>query len=385
MDLPKSYKNKKFVNVFLKKYFLFEKDVIYYKTESDGNASEMSLSGGITMNMQIRKGIALLMALATVTALATGCGSDPSAAKSSSAKSTEEKAYTDAAKLPDVDIGNELVALAANPAVSTVLMPVASGTQVKKDSDAVIDYSNTEDGYVMAQYTAATSKKLKAQVTGPSGTTYTYDLTSGIWATFPLSDGSGNYKVTVYLNISGTRYSTVISASFSASLKDEFAPFIRPNQYVNYANAPKTIAKAKVLCSGKTDPLDKVKAVYNYVVKTLTYDKQQAATVKSGYLPVLDTVLARQKGICFDYAALMTAMLRSQGVPCKLVIGYAGTAYHAWISVYSEKDGWITAAIYFDGDQWQRMDPTFASSGKQSKTIMKYIGDGSHYTAKYLY
>ena len=337
------------------------------------------------MNMRMQKGLALLTALAATAALTAGCGLRSSAVKSDSAKSTEKAAYTDAAKLPDADIGNELVALSANPALSTVLLPTASGTQVKKDDSAVIDYSNTEDGYVMAQYTAPTSKKLKAQVTGPSGTTYTYDLTSGVWATFPLSDGSGSYKVTIYLNISGTKYSTVISASFSASLKDEFAPFIRPNQYVNYANAPKTIAKAKALCSDKTDPLDKVKAVYNYVVNTLTYDKQQAATVKSGYLPVLDTVLARQKGICFDYAALMTAMLRSQGVPCKLVIGYAGTAYHAWISVYSEKDGWITAAIYFDGEQWQRMDPTFASSGKQSKSIMKYIGDGSHYAAKYLY
>jgi transglutaminase-like putative cysteine protease len=78
-------------------------------------------------------------------------------------------------------------------------------------------------------------------------------------------------------------------------------------------------------------------------------------------------------------------MLRSQGVPCKLVIGYAGSAYHAWISVWSEDTGWVNAAIYFDGSSWQRMDPTFASSGKQSDSIMKYIGDGSHYTEKYIY
>lgn len=337
------------------------------------------------MRTPMKRGFALLMALTTVVALTAGCGTASSQAKSSSVKSSGEKAYTDAAKLQDVDIGNELIALASTPAVSTVLTPEASGTQTEKNSSAIIDYSNVEDGYVMAQYTAPTDKKLKAQVTGPSGNTYTYDLTSGIWATFPLSDGSGSYKVTVYLNISGTKYSTVLSANFTASLKDEFAPFIRPNQYVNYTNSPLTVAKAKELCTGKKDELSKVKAVYSYVVSTLTYDKQQAATVKSGYLPVLDTVMTRKKGICFDYAALMTAMLRSQGVPCKLVIGYAGTAYHAWISVYSEKDGWITAAIYFDGEKWERMDPTFASSGKQSKSIMQYIGDGSHYTAKYLY
>ena len=111
----------------------------------------------------------------------------------------------------------------------------------------------------------------------------------------------------------------------------------------------------------------------------------KAANVKSGYLPVLDDVLASKTGICFDYAALMTGMLRSQGVPCKLVIGYAGTAYHAWISVWSEDTGWVDGAIMFDGRTWHRMDPTFASSAKKSESIMKYIGDGKNYTAKYLY
>jgi transglutaminase-like putative cysteine protease len=154
---------------------------------------------------------------------------------------------------------------------------------------------------------------------------------------------------------------------------------------VDYENAPNTIAKAAELTAGKTDVLEKVQAVYDYVVDTLTYDRAKAATVKSGYLPDLDAVLAKKTGICFDYASLMTGMLRSQGVPCKLVVGYSGTVYHAWINVYSEETGWVDGSIYFDGNAWQRMDPTFASSGKKSASIMKYIGNGSNYTAKYLY
>ena len=102
-------------------------------------------------------------------------------------------------------------------------------------------------------------------------------------------------------------------------------------------------------------------------------------------VPDLDQILEIKKGICFDYAAMMTAMLRSQEVPCKLVVGYAGVAYHAWISVYKEKDGWIDNVIYFDGTTWKRMDPTFASSANKSEAIMKYIGDGSNYTEKYIY
>ena len=154
---------------------------------------------------------------------------------------------------------------------------------------------------------------------------------------------------------------------------------------MDYAGATATIAKAKELIGEDTDVLKKVTKVYCYVVSNMTYDRQKAATVQSGYLPVLDTVMAAKKGICFDYAALMTGMLRSQGVPCKLVVGYAGTAYHAWISVWSKDTGWVDGAIYFNGSVWQRMDPTFASSANKSASIMQYIGNGSNYTVKYLY
>ena len=153
---------------------------------------------------------------------------------------------------------------------------------------------------------------------------------------------------------------------------------------MDYSTAKNTIAKAAELTNGK-DTLKSVQAVYDFVITNLTYDKQLAATVQSGYLPVLDTVLEKKSGICFDYAALMTGMLRSQGIPCKLVVGYAGTAYHAWISVWSQETGWIEGVVYFDGTSWQRMDPTFASSGNQSASIMQFIGDGKNYTVKYLY
>ena len=293
--------------------------------------------------------------------------------------------YTDTSEVESILIEDEAVALAKAPAaIPDILEPVASGKKEKSSSSAVIDYSNTKDGYVMVKYKAKTSNRLKVQVKGPS-TTYTYDLPKGEWTTFPLSDGNGSYKIGVYENVSGTKYASVISLSTSVSLSDEFAPFIRPNQYVDYDAASNAVAKAAELTKDITDPLKKVEAVYDYVVANISYDTNKASSVKSGYLPVLDSVLKDKKGICFDYAALMTGMLRSQSVPCKLVVGYAGDAYHAWISVWTEDSGWIDGAIYFDGKAWHRMDPTFASSGNQSAAIMKYIGNGANYSAKYLY
>lgn len=298
-------------------------------------------------------------------------------------KTLASQAFTQPSPM-EISIEEEEVPLAGSPAI-VLVMPQAPGSAVQKNDKAIIDYSNSSDGYLMIQYTASTTKKLKAQVKGPSGVTYTYNLTPGRYETLPLSDGSGSYKVTVFENVSGTSYATVVSCSVAATLKNEFSPFLLPNQYVNYTPQSQVVAEAARVTATASTPLEKVSSVYAYVVENFTYDKQKAQTVQSGYLPDLDAVMAAKKGICFDYAAVMTAMLRSQGVPTKLVVGYSKDVYHAWINVYTPESGWIEGAIFFDGEHWKLMDPTFASSAKQSKEIMDYIGNGANYSAKYLY
>jgi len=329
------------------------------------------------MMNKFKKFFALSLAAIMLMGLFAGCAK------------TEEPAYelttADVTEIADVVIEEEAVALSEAPAALPMAVTVtAPGTLVKKSSEAIIDYSNTKDGYVMVQYTVPSDVRLKVQVKGPT-TTYTYNLSPQKWEAFPLSDGNGKYQIIIYKNVTGTKYAAALSQSVEVKLTDEFAPFLRSNQYVDFDNAPNTVKKAAELLSGVSDNLKKVEIVYDYVVKGMSYDKVLASTVKSGYLPVLDEVLVKKSGICFDYAAMMTGMLRSQGVPCKLVVGYAGSAYHAWISVWTQDSGWIDGVIFFSGSSWQRMDPTFASSGKGSESIMKYIGDGSNYTAKYFY
>ncbi len=260
-----------------------------------------------------------------------------------------------------------------------------TGAKVEKNENCIIDYSGAANGYINVKYLESTSKTIKSQVTGPTGATYTYTIRKSRYEVLPLTEGNGTYKVTVLKNVSGNSYATVISASFSASMQNEFQPYIRPNQYVDYKASTKCVKKAESLCKKATTDLAKVKKVYKWVIKYFKYDYNKAKTVKAGYLPVLDTIYKKKKGICFDYAATMTAMLRSQGVPVKLVIGYTGSEYHAWINVYSRKKGWITGAIYIAGNKWKLMDPTFASTGNSSKTVMKYINNVKNYKAKYSY
>ena len=260
----------------------------------------------------------------------------------------------------------------------------APGTLIQKNENGLIDYSNTADGYIMIKFTKQTDRRLKARVIGPN-TTYTYNIPVDEWQSLVLSDGNGKYKVALYEHIDGTKYATRLVADIDVVVKDEFSPFLHSNQYVDFENAPETQKKAAELVAGQTETIRKVEKIYNYVVKEFTYDKAKANSVQSGYLPNLDKVLSEKTGICFDYASLMTGMLRSQGIPCKLVVGYVGEAYHAWIDVWSDSDGWINGVIQFRMNTWERMDPTFASSGGQSEKMIKYIGDGKNYSAKYYY
>jgi len=266
---------------------------------------------------------------------------------------------------------------------ATVYTPQASGTVTYGNDKATIDASHASDGYIMVKYKGSNGK-VKIQIT--KGTTYTYDIqNTGAYVTFPLSEGSGSYTVKVFENVSGNSYAQAASQSIQVTIANEMSPFLYPNQFCDFTAGSAAVATGDAIAGGISDPLSKVSAIYNYVVTNFTYDNQKAATVQSGYLPNVDSALATKTGICFDYAAVMTSMLRSQGIPTKLVIGYAGNVYHAWVSIYIQGQGWIDNVIYFDGISWRMMDPTFASTGKRSAEVQSYISNPANYRAKFSY
>ncbi|WP_242839040.1 transglutaminase-like domain-containing protein [Butyrivibrio sp. MC2021] len=265
------------------------------------------------------------------------------------------------------------------------LMPEAPGYVVYSNDYTRVDASNVAEGYVVVCYTGV-SEKVKLQITGPDETTYTYSLTVDVPTeeVFPLQSGDGEYMVNVYENIEKNQYTMVFTQPIQVTLNDEFRPFLYPNQYVAFDAGKRAIAKCADLSYSCNNDLDVVSAVYNYVINNIEYDYEEAESVQSGYLPDIDEVLATKKGICLDYAALMTSMLRSQRIPTRMEVGYAGTAYHAWLSTYIEDIGWVNGMIQFDGKTWSLMDPTFASTTDTEK-LRSFIGDGKNYSVKYIY
>ena len=259
----------------------------------------------------------------------------------------------------------------------------APGYTVYSGNGCYLDASNASDGYVMVKYTGSATKRIKVQVIADA--TYNYDLNlSGRFEAFPLQMGSGSYRIRFMQNTTGSSYRELYSSTIEVSLSNANTPYLYPNQQVNYNKNSKAVKKSFELCLGKTSEADKVKAIYSYVTDNIDYDYDLAAKINSGqvslYVPDVDSVLSSKKGICYDYAALTAAMLRAQGIPTMLVMGYVkpNNAYHAWNLIYLQNSGWIAVNIYFDGKKWNLADTTYAASG--GSDIIDFIKNSNNYT-----
>ena len=264
-----------------------------------------------------------------------------------------------------------------SPTPSEIRLPEASENVILGDSLIQIDASHTDQGYIMVKTLSTDHRRLKLKIM-KDGEEYPYDIDrDGEYITYPLTQGSGQYELRGYENIEGTRYAVLFKHTLDVQLAEETLPYLYPNQIVNYTPQSASVLKSFDLTQTCGTELERVLTIYNYVVTHVSYDWDKVEKVKDQYvLPIVDETLAEGKGICFDYAALMSAMLRVQQIPTRLITGYVDEGYHAWVEVYVRGAGWINPEIYFEKETWTRMDPTYAS------TQMKYKGE---YHDKYRY
>jgi len=241
-----------------------------------------------------------------------------------------------------------------------------------------VDLSSTSKGYF--GMLCKSDKRMKLQVF-KDDEVYTYEITPGTAQIFPLQCGDGTYTIKAMENISGDKYYELYSTSASVTLDDPMGPYLRPNTYANYNKSSKCVKEAADLAAKASSESDFVDAVYDRICKGVDYDYDEAETVKSDYIPDPDEVLSTGKGICFDYASLAASMLRSQGIPTKIIFGYVAPddVYHAWNMFYTDETGWVTVEFSVEPGEWNRLDLTFSANGSNSK----FIGDGSNYADVY--
>jgi transglutaminase-like putative cysteine protease len=97
---------------------------------------------------------------------------------------------------------------------------------------------------------------------------------------------------------------------------------------------------------GIEDPLAKARAIYNYVIATMRYDKSGTGWGNG------DAIWActAKRGNCTDFHSLFIGMMRAAGIPARFEIGFplpadqhdgAVPGYHCWAEFYVEPYGWI--------------------------------------------
>ncbi|MBQ6517523.1 MAG: hypothetical protein IJI14_02315 [Anaerolineaceae bacterium] len=207
--------------------------------------------------------------------------------------------------------------------------PADPGSQIKTSGKLRADLSNAQEGYFLASITSPSNHKMKMRVQ-KGDVTLTYDLNQkGDYEVFPLQLGSGHYDILLYENVSGKKYSQAGYLGLDVTLSREDAAFYYPNQYVDYDLVSKAVAKADELCAGKSS-LEIYEILCDFMKNTFVYDYVKAATVKAGQLPDIDGSYDKKMGVCQDLSAIFCCMLRTQGIPARLIIGYADKQYHAW-------------------------------------------------------
>lgn len=208
-------------------------------------------------------------------------------------------------------------------------------------------------GYIRASILSpAPSSAYKLRIS-KEDVTYTYDIGNpNMYDTYPLQMGNGDYMVRLYRCLGGKKYALDGGIWLKIDGIGECEPYICPNQYVPYGscrNAAGIRNTASTLIS-----YDAVRTIANtkaYMESGYCYDYIRAILVRNGNLPDIDRCYEKAMGICIDLAALTVALLRINGIPARMVIGYVGKQYHAWVEIWR--------------GEWEMYDPTACISGKR--------------------
>jgi transglutaminase-like putative cysteine protease len=109
--------------------------------------------------------------------------------------------------------------------------------------------------------------------------------------------------------------------------------------------SPRVRDLARRITWGQPTPERKARAIYDWLVNTMVYDK----TTPGWGLGDTERACDVQKGNCTDFHSLFISLARAEGIPARFVIGFplkkdpAGTVpgYHCWAEFYLEGKGWV--------------------------------------------
>ncbi len=222
-------------------------------------------------------------------------------------------------------------------------------------------------GLLRICHTSESDARLKLQVL-KDGNSIAYNLKGdGSIEDFSLQYGSGEYTARIMQNVKEDEYFVVTSKTFDVALINEEDVYLNSIQNVDWDFGKKPMQDVRYIVSNPLTGFEDANLLtgcsdelYQYVTENIQYDSAKVFTLMYDYLPDIEETYIEGSGICYDYASLFAAMLRSIGIPAKLVKGYSAQdpdVYHAWNEVYI-------------GGQWIVVDTTLDASLPQGSVPM---------------
>ena len=163
--------------------------------------------------------------------------------------------------------------------------------------------------------------------------------------------GQPEYKFQVVYE--ATRYERLGLAAAKTQARSVRRPaglarYLQPDTLVPTTGRLADIAAQQT--AGKNTPLEKARALYDYVFENMKYDKSGTGWGRGDAEWACDS----HHGNCTDFHSLFAALARSQGIPTRFEIGFGLPVgphegeipgYHCWSDFWIDGIGWIPIDI----------------------------------------
>ncbi len=162
------------------------------------------------------------------------------------------------------------------------------------------------------------------------------------------------YKFSVDYDVVRREHIVLVDGKPAKTLRAEKEPhvqlarFLQPDRLVPVTGIPAQLAAAQTK-DAKT-PIEKAKDIYDYVFRTMKYDKSGTGWGHGDTLWACDA----KRGNCTDFHAVFISMARSQKIPARFQIGFPLPddkssaeipGYHCWAEFYLDSVGWVPVDI----------------------------------------
>ncbi len=136
----------------------------------------------------------------------------------------------------------------------------------------------------------------------------------------------------------------------------ELARFLEPDRLVPVTGVPAQLAEQET--KGATTPLEKARAIYEYVFHSMRYDKTGTGWGHGDTLWACDS----KHGNCTDFHSVFISMARAEKIPARFQIGFPLPAdkhsaeipgYHCWAEFYLDSTGWVPVDI---SEAWKHQE-----------------------------